>query len=53
LFSEADIAKRRLDHEAASRAAVDKTTHGAIHGGKKGNSVFTRMIKAMTDGSSA
>lgn len=50
VWSEVEITRRRVNNEMASQASVDHTVHGAIHGGKKGHSVLTKMIKRLTNG---
>lgn len=43
---------RRRNNEIAAQASLDKTVHGAIHGGKKGHSLLKEALKGLTDGGS-
>ena len=48
LWSEKSITKRRVDHDIAHKATIDKAAQAAIHGGKKGHGLFQSVIKRLT-----
>ena len=48
MWAEMDITRRRVNHEIANVASVDKAAQAAIHGGKKGHSLFQSVIKKLT-----
>lgn len=41
-----------MNQDMASKASLDHTVQGAIHGGKKGHSLLQKMIKRLTNGGS-
>lgn len=52
VWAEAEIARRRAKDQEAFRMGNDKIVHGAIHGGKKGHSLFNQTVKGYSDGGS-
>ena len=48
LWSEMDSTRRRVNHEIAHAATIDKAAQAAIHGGKKGHGLFQSVIKRLT-----
>lgn len=49
-WAEVEMTTRRRNREIAAQASLDKTVHGAIHGGKKGHTLLKETLKGLTDG---
>ena len=45
VWAEVEITQRKANEDIAAQAALDKTVHGAVHGGKKGNSLLKEALK--------
>jgi hypothetical protein len=50
LFTEARIAKHRINMELATQAILVQSALVSIHGGKDGQKAFTKLIKGLVDG---
>lgn len=52
LWSEVEITRRRVREQEAFRMGNDKLVQVAVHGGKKGHSLFNQTVKEYSDGGS-
>lgn len=52
VWSEIETVRRRVREEEAFRLGNDKMVQVAVHGGKKGQALFNRHIKELSDGGS-
>ncbi len=52
VWSEIETVRRRVREEEAFRIGNDKMVQVAVHGGKKGQTLFNRHMKELNDGGS-
>jgi hypothetical protein len=51
VWAEVEITQRKRNEEIAAQASLDKIVQGAVHGGKKGNTLLKETLKGLNDGS--